>query len=111
MTNRTNLPKSDCQDLLLPYAILEWEGSEVAIDAFQGTRENPEWMARGKRKFDIVRAGELSIRLYVGNLGSQYKGSQDILLGHAKMNPVMGAGNSYRMEWLPIENGTGKLSH
>ncbi|EED22600.1 serine/threonine-protein kinase ypk, putative [Talaromyces stipitatus ATCC 10500] len=106
-TTRATLPISNRRSL--PYAILECDGSEISIDAFEGTNENPDWLNLGKMKFDIARATELKIRLYARNADSHYKGSQDTLLGYAKMNPSFGDGNSHQMEWLPIENGTGKL--
>ncbi|KAH8696517.1 hypothetical protein BGW36DRAFT_428522 [Talaromyces proteolyticus] len=108
-TPRVALPITNHQSLLLPYAILECEKSEIFIDACQGTRENPDWMPMGRKKFDIFRSAKLTIRLYAGNPNSHCRGSQDTFLGYAKMNTVFGDGNSHQMEWLPIENGTGKL--
>jgi len=60
-----------------------------------------------EKKFDIFRAAELTIRLYVRNPDHR-EGSQDVLfLGCAKMNPVFG--DEVQTEWLPIKNGIGKL--
>ena len=96
----------------LPYATLELDGSEFSVNATSGTRENPVWSTElrnriSEKKFDVFRAAELTIRLYVRNLDHR-EGSQDVLfLGCAKMNPVFG--DEVQIEWLPIKNGTGKL--
>lgn len=62
------------------------------------------------RKFDIVRATELKIRLYASGSDSYLKRSQDILLGRTKLIMFFSEiENSRRTDWLTLENGTGKL--
>ncbi|OKL55216.1 hypothetical protein UA08_09511 [Talaromyces atroroseus] len=94
----------------MPYTILECDGSEVSISAFDGTKESPNWRPTGKKTFDIFRATQLTIRLYARNPNSWYnERSQDVFIGSAKMNLALGDDDSHQMEWLTIENGTGKL--
>ncbi|KAL7932958.1 hypothetical protein V8C35DRAFT_305921 [Trichoderma chlorosporum] len=100
----------------LPYAILEFENSQVTIEATSGSKENPVW-ERGEtkrssnqtRKFDVFRAAELTIRLYMRHAHAN-RGSSDISLGIVKTTPFYGHESATQMEWLPIRNGTGKLS-
>ena len=104
------LPLSDHESL--PYATLELDGCEFSVSATSGTREHPVWPTKlrnmiHEKKFDIFRAAELTIRLYARNPDHR-EGSQDVLfLGCAKMNPVFG--DEVQTEWLPIQNGIGKL--
>lgn len=48
----------------LPYALLEFEKSQIFVDAVSGTPENPLW-ASTAFKFDVSRKTELNVQLYL----------------------------------------------
>jgi serum/glucocorticoid-regulated kinase 2 len=92
--------------LSLPYAILECDGSQVTVNANSGTTENPVWAKYARdRSFDIFTASDVKIRLYVRNR----RESQDVFLGCTKMKCDFRDDHFSQTEWLPIENGIGKL--
>ncbi|RFU73429.1 serine threonine- kinase tel1 [Trichoderma arundinaceum] len=100
----------------LPYAVLEFDSSQITTKAISGTIKNPMWTGTRERwnkatyeqKLDVFRSSELTIRLYIKNPDT-HRGRGDIFLGVAKMTPTFGDETSSQKAWLPIENGTGKL--
>ncbi|KAK3300430.1 kinase-like domain-containing protein [Chaetomium fimeti] len=93
----------------LPYALLDYERSQVTVGSLLGTTENPRWIAQhgATCKFDISRAAELAIRLYLEDPKAR-KGSQDVFLGVARISPFDGWMVS-GPRWLEIQGGTGKI--
>lgn len=59
----------------------------------------------------MVRASELSVRLYLKRAETCHEANQDILLGVVKLNPLFedGHGESDGTQWLDVDEGTGKM--
>ncbi|KAH6853811.1 serine/threonine-protein kinase gad8 [Chaetomium sp. MPI-CAGE-AT-0009] len=93
----------------LPYALLDYERLQVTAGSILGTTENRQWIAQhgSTCKFDISRASELAIQLYL-KVPKACKGSQDVFLGAARINPFDGSMAS-GPRWLDIQGGTGKI--
>ncbi|KAK4039251.1 putative serine threonine-protein kinase gad8, partial [Parachaetomium inaequale] len=93
----------------LPYALLDYEKSQVSVEAILGSTENPRWRVKcgSAYKFDVSRAAALSIHLYLKDPRA-CKGSQDVLLGVARVNPFDGWTVS-GPQWLNVQGGTGKV--
>ncbi|KAG6988989.1 hypothetical protein G7Y79_00066g095070 [Physcia stellaris] len=52
----------------LPYALLDFDKLQVFVDAVSGSPENPYWPGDNTQyKFDVSRATELSVQLYLRN--------------------------------------------
>lgn len=89
------------------YPIPFWNSKDPeSIATTSGTRESPAWTPERdkwakkiyKKRFDVFRPGELTIRLCVKDL-ADLDGGQDVFLGSSKMNPFAGEGNT------PKQNG------
>jgi serum/glucocorticoid-regulated kinase 2 len=81
----------------------------VTVDSFSGTTESPVWAGdEASCKFDVSRAAELTVHFYVKNPNS-FRGSQDIFLGIARINPLLDDKKPIGTEWFNIQNGTGKV--
>ncbi|KAL2760971.1 hypothetical protein ACRALDRAFT_2031947 [Sodiomyces alcalophilus JCM 7366] len=124
----------------MPYALLDFDKMQVFVNSVEGTPENPFWAgANTQYKFDVSRATELVIHLYMRNpLAPPGSGrSQDIFLGVVRINPrfeerqefvedpkankkdrekaAAEFNNRERMlgqsgvEWVDVQYGTGKL--
>jgi serum/glucocorticoid-regulated kinase 2 len=90
---------------LLPYALLNFDKSQVTVDSFSGTTESPLWAGdEASCKFDVSRAAKLTVK----NPNS-FKGSQDIFLGIARINPLLDDKKPPGTEWFNIQNDTGKV--
>lgn len=106
------LSNSDHQNL--PYAVLEFDSSQITTKAISGTTENPVWekekdrFTARTRKFDVFRASKLTIRLYIKHPHTR-GGNQDIYLGIARMTPAFEHESTSQTTWLQVNNGTGKL--
>ncbi|KAM0469194.1 hypothetical protein ACHAPX_010579 [Trichoderma viride] len=96
----------------LPHAVLEFDNSQIHIKAVSGTTESPVWnkergsILPGKQKFDVFRASDLTIRLYIKHLHAR-SGNQHIFLGAATITPVFEPESTSQTKWLQL--GTGKL--
>ena len=74
----------------LPYALVDFDKQQVFINSVSGTPENPVWAGESTQyKFDVSRATELSISLYIRNphASPQAGRSEDIFLGTCRINP------------------------
>ena len=74
----------------LPYALLDFDKMQVFVDAVSGTPENPYWAGEGTSyKFDVSRATELSIQLFLRNPNPRPGSGRndDFFLGAIKINP------------------------
>jgi hypothetical protein len=88
---------------LLPYALLNFDKSQVTVDSFSGTTESPVWAGdEASCKFDVSRAAELTVHFYVKNPNS-FRGSQDIFLGIARINPLLDDKKPLGTEWFNIK--------
>lgn len=83
----------------LPYALLEFEKSQILVDAVSGTPENPLWDGTAFR-FDVSRKTELTVQLYLRNpVARQDVGrSGDIFLGAVKVHPCFEEGAQPHVE-------------
>jgi serum/glucocorticoid-regulated kinase 2 len=74
----------------LPYALLDFDKLQVFVDAVSGSPENPYWAGDNTSyKFDVSRATELSVQLYLRNPNARPNAgrSEDIFLGVCRVNP------------------------
>lgn len=75
----------------LPYALLDFDKSQVFTKAVSGTPENPLWWTGNNSpfKFDVSRQAELSIQIYLRNPAAQprVEGNEDIFPGATKGQP------------------------
>lgn len=112
----------------LPYALLDFDMSQVLVEPVSGTVENPLWAGDSNPyKFDVSRVTELVVHLYLRN-SQALPGSgrsSDICLGVARTSRRLK--ESYRYvedpkfnqkektlhrssaEWLDVQYGTGKI--
>lgn len=93
----------------LPYAILCFDQSQVFVASIAGTTESPQW-AEGAIlwKFDVSRASELSVRLYLKKPNTP-RGGQDISLGVARIKPPFKEKQPFGVKWLDVQEGTGRI--
>ena len=78
------------QSRYLPYALLDFDKLQVFVDAVAGTPECPFWAGdKVQYKFDVSRVTELSVALYLRNPNARPGAgrSEDIFLGHVRVNP------------------------
>lgn len=74
----------------LPYALLDFDKLQVFVNAVSGSPENPLWAGNHTSyKFDVSRATELSIQIYLRNPNAKPGSgrSEDILIGACRVNP------------------------
>ena len=124
----------------LPYALLDFDKLQVFVNAVSGTPENPLWAGDNTSyKFDVSRATELAVHLYLRNPNSAPGSgrSQDIFLGATSINPRFEEAHKYvenpkwskkdrqnaaanfarherslgqtGAEWVDVQYGTGKI--
>ncbi|KAF2241439.1 Pkinase-domain-containing protein [Trematosphaeria pertusa] len=116
----------------LPYALLDFDKQQVFINAVSGTPENPVWAGNNTQyKFDVSRATDLFLSLYIRNLTAAPKvgRSEDIFIGTVTVKPRFEEVRAYNdagknknkggeqedsfgqpgTEWLDISYGTGKI--
>ncbi|PNY28157.1 Serine/threonine-protein kinase gad8 [Tolypocladium capitatum] len=97
------------QQPFLPYAILDFEKSQLSIRAVSGTAENPLWAGdEASCRFDVSRFAELTIYLYLKNAEAS-TGSQDTFLGLTRIHPSFDERKPLDPEWLDVQDGTGKI--
>ncbi|KAK3941417.1 protein kinase [Diplogelasinospora grovesii] len=99
------------QQYYLPYAVLDYERSQVSIPSILGTTESPQWRVEhgAAVKFDVSRAAaELTVYLYLRNPKAARGSSQDVSLGVVRLNPFDGATGS-GPQWLELQDGTGRI--
>lgn len=124
----------------LPYALIDFDKLQVFVNAVEGSPENPLWAGDNTQyKFDVSRATELTVTLYLRNPNAQQGAgrSQDIFLGVTRIQPRFEEAHKFvedpkaskkdrekafaewqRQEsqlgqtgaqWLDIQYGTGKI--
>ncbi|KAK9455474.1 kinase-like domain-containing protein [Dipodascopsis uninucleata] len=105
----------------LPYMVLEFDKTQVIIDAISGSLEAPKWEQISN--FDVSRSETLTISLYVRNHGSVFlsktsstssqddkkRSEEDIFLGSCKVNPKLDPRAPRFDEWVPVSWGSGKI--
>ncbi|KAK7204957.1 kinase-like domain-containing protein [Myxozyma melibiosi] len=108
----------------LPYLVLEFDKTQVILDAHSGTIENPKWEQTAN--FDVSRSETLTVSLYVRNPGAFFtskdgansssssngeskKLEEDILLGSCKLTPKLDPSAGKRDESIAVSWGTGKV--
>lgn len=82
----------------LPYALLDFDKSQVFVNSVSGTLENPLWAGDNTSyKFDVSRVTELAVHLYLRNPHATPGSgrSQDISLGVARINPRFEESHKY----------------
>ncbi|KAJ4307223.1 hypothetical protein N0V88_000602 [Collariella sp. IMI 366227] len=85
--------------------------SQVSILATSGTTKQPEWSENdGVCKFDVWRAAELIISLYLRGVKTT-SGNKDLFLGVARIDPFKFFGDEATTVsgWLELQDGTGKI--
>ncbi|KAK9367189.1 kinase-like domain-containing protein [Lipomyces kononenkoae] len=119
----------------LPYLVLEFDKTQVIMDAHSGTIEAPKWEQIAN--FDVSRDETLTLSLYVRNPGAFFTSSasgaagtgpsgpsttgssgssgldrsrseEDILLGSCKVVPKLDVRAKFD-EWLAVSWGSGKV--
>ena len=74
----------------LPYALLDFDKVQVFADSVSGSPESPYWAGGNTQyKFDVSRATELSVQLYLRNPNKRPGSGRndDIFLGVCHVNP------------------------
>jgi serum/glucocorticoid-regulated kinase 2 len=102
----------NCSSKYLPYALLDFDGSQVSVNAVAGTPEKPLWAGNATPyAFDVSRVSQLAVHFYLRNLNAtQGSGrTQDIFLGVARIDPGFEQSHHSSMGGLDIQCGTGKL--
>jgi serum/glucocorticoid-regulated kinase 2 len=96
----------------LPYALLDFDKSQVSSDSLRGTPEDPKWQGdMTPYEFDVSRIAELTVYLYLKNQNAA-RGSQDKFIGVARMTPRFEESHEEKApdaEWLDVQDGTGKI--
>ncbi|RFU32262.1 hypothetical protein B7463_g4088, partial [Scytalidium lignicola] len=116
----------------LPYAILDFDKSQVVVESVSGTTKTPVWAGnKTSYKFDVSRIAELTIYLYLRN-PIVSRGNQDFFLGVTKLNPWVDESHQcventklnkendtsvelsqeekiFETKWLDVQDGTGKI--
>ncbi|KAK9480293.1 kinase-like domain-containing protein [Lipomyces japonicus] len=101
----------------LPYLVLEFDKTQVILDAHSGTIESPRWDQHAN--FDVSRAETLTLSIYVRNSGAFFtksagqqesgnkRSEEDILLGSCKLPPKFDTRKVD--EWIAVSWGSGKV--
>ncbi|KAF2718591.1 Pkinase-domain-containing protein [Polychaeton citri CBS 116435] len=74
----------------LPYALVDFDKQQIFVNAVSGTPENPLWPGESTQyKFDVGRATEVSISLYIRNPNAPSNAGrqQDIFIGTSRITP------------------------
>lgn len=102
--------------------VLEFDKTQVILDAHTGTIENPKWEQTAN--FDVSRNETLTISLYVRNPDAFFTGKdgsgsnsngdskrieEDILLGSCKLTPKLDPRVGRRDETVAVSWGSGKV--
>lgn len=99
---------TDSINSLLPYALLDYDKSQVSVSSILGTVENPRWLDPvATCKFDVTRATNLTIHLHLRCPGAE-KGFQHVLLGVVNLNLFQGT-TVLGSQWLQMQDGTGRF--
>lgn len=89
-----------------PYAILDFDRSEIAIGSHSASIRNPKWSADGGlQTLDVFRASKLTIRIYLGITRGT---GQAICLGSGTVVPSATM-SEFSEKWLVLNKGTGKI--
>ncbi|ROW07867.1 hypothetical protein VMCG_03661 [Cytospora schulzeri] len=97
------------QGPFLPYALLDFDKTQVFGHATSGSMENPVWAGdEDPYRFDVSLRTKLTVRLYLGK-SDAYKGNQDIYLGTVRLNLSFEEQPPSGTDWFKVENGTGKI--
>jgi serum/glucocorticoid-regulated kinase 2 len=96
----------------MPYAVLDFDRSQVFVNSVAGTPEKPLWAGNtSPYKFDVSQVSQLEVNFYLRNLNAtQGSGrTQDIFLGVARIDPRFEQSHQSSAGWLDIQCGTGKI--
>jgi serum/glucocorticoid-regulated kinase 2 len=117
--SKTNTPSinDECSSThRLPYALLDFEKSQIHVDAVSGTCQDPLWAGeRTEHKFDVTRINDLSIQLYLCNRYSTPVPSDrngDVLLGECKIKPSFTKdpkADQPEVSWIDLSSGNGSI--
>lgn len=90
-----------------PYAVLYFDKLRVVVNACSRSVGYPLWgTVHGTRKFDVFRAAELQLRIYLKIAGGE---GPDICIGSARVMPSV-AMSTPSIKWLHLVPGTGKIA-
>lgn len=95
----------------LPYAVLCFGQSRAFVASITGTTDSPVWAQDAVVwKFDMIRASQLSVRLYLKSPETNQRDT-DIPIGVVTMDPLFEErGSAGVTEWLHVEGGgTGQI--
>ena len=105
----------------MPYALVDFDKTQVFINSVQGTPENPVFPgANTQFKFDVSRITSLTIYLFMRNPNAD-PGSgrtQDVQIGVVRVTPQLQGNDATGKEsargfggvgWFDVQQGTGKL--
>ncbi|KAK9459605.1 kinase-like domain-containing protein [Lipomyces oligophaga] len=112
---------NDSSRKFLPYMVVEFDKTQVILDAHSGTIEAPKWDQTAN--FDVSRAETLTLSIYVRNPGAFFSSKpengnssqekartdEDILLGSCKVVPKLDARAGRLDENVAVSWGTGKV--
>lgn len=99
----------------LPYALVDFDKSQIIAPADSGTLEVPVWTSEhnGRRftyQFDVTRPAELRIRLYLPTAPSLGNGRcADPFSGELIILPSFKKYGNQSAEWLDLYRGTGAV--
>ncbi|KAL6867813.1 kinase-like domain-containing protein [Trichoderma novae-zelandiae] len=111
-----------------PYAILDYNKSQLHVDSCEGTAEDPVWVSdiapwrhdevtgeyrEANWKFDVCHPAELAIHLYLRDPhASPCAASRDALIGVTRIAidvSQASASEEPPPQWIDVEEGTGRL--
>lgn len=100
-TAKLSIPEQYKHSRGLPYAIIDFDHSQVRLDARSGTQENAVWTSEARpfpwhlTKFNVSRSADLTVHLYLSADRKNHNlvplntyGDQDISLGIARLQPA-----------------------
>lgn len=100
----------------MPYALIDYDKTQVYINSVSGTSTEPLWAGRANRlMFDVWKSTQFTVHLFVRTVSySPYVGrSKDICIGTAYIIPPvcesgMHDGDEF-IAWLDFDEGPGQL--
>jgi serum/glucocorticoid-regulated kinase 2 len=125
----TNSSKSQGHGSNLPYALVDFENTEVFVNSVEGTMQSPLWAGSSTQyKFDVSRKfDELKFHLFVRNPAAPVASgrTQDVPLGSVHLTPNVQPSSSCTnaagrkgdsqaqgfsgVGWFDVQGGTGQL--
>ena len=98
----------------LPYALIDYDKSQVVARASTGTPDAPIWIEaygayRSEHQFDVARPAVLRIQLYLPAAASGPGGCADLFLGSLTVFPSFEETEDALTDWLFVRGGTGAV--